>query len=40
MSGATSGSGELANTPVLLGLMQQEVEALFAFAEQRSYERW
>ncbi len=38
MSAPVSGVGDIADSPLLLGLMEQETEALFALAERRTYQ--
>lgn len=37
MSSPVSGSGDFAGSPLLLGLMEEEAEALFALADRRTY---
>lgn len=37
MSSPVSGAGSLADSPLLLGLMEQEAESLFAVADRRTY---
>ena len=37
MSAPMSGGGDVADSPLLLGLMEQEAEALFALADRQTY---
>ena len=38
MSSPTRAGGDVADSPLLLGFMEQELEALFAFADRQAYQ--